>query len=398
MNKKLQSLTSKRSLTDFSEKLAAKWSLGVQATAPSKASGTESTEDILRTLVSLPTTTGNYDACRQTFDYVESFLKKHKFYVKRLEWNGTESLIATTHPTKTPKVYLAGHIDVVPAEEHMFELKESGDNYTGRGVLDMKGAIAAYLGAVRELGAHNSDHDYGIMLTSDEEVGGFDGAKHLAKEGYLPSVLVLMDGGNNWKMERFAKGLWHLTIETSGVSAHGSRPWEGENAIEKLIVGLNEIKQLFKEAKPEHSTINIGTIQGGEAINQIPATASASIDMRFASEKDQTTITKQITGIALKHGLTLRTEVSGNSMTTDQDNPYIATFAKELGAVTGQPVEWVMSNAGTDGRFFAETGVQCAVTYPQGGGHHSASEWISKQSLQQMETLFVNYITKVAKK
>lgn len=399
MNKKLQSLTSKRYLTDFSEKLAAKWSLGVQATAPSKLREHESTEDILRDLVAMPTTTGNAEACREAFDYIETFLKKHKLYVHRYEWNGVESLVATTQKTKTPTIFLTGHIDVVPAEEHMFNLEVTDEKYIGRGVLDMKGALAAYLGAIQQLGETAQDLDFGILITSDEEVGGYDGAEKLIEEGYIPQAIVLMDGGSNWSMEEAAKGIFWMSVTAGGFAAHASRPWEGDSAIEKLIKALQEIRALTPvTGSPEDNSINIGTIQGGDATNQIPASATATIDVRTISLEDHKRLHHEIAKIVDKYHLTLTIDIEGLPMKNNPAHPLLATFASLLAKHTGQPTTWIKSNAGSDGRFFAAKGVQCAITYPRGAGHHSSGEWIGKETLQQMQDLFVAYLKEVAKK
>jgi acetylornithine deacetylase/succinyl-diaminopimelate desuccinylase-like protein len=287
---------------------------------------------------------------------------------------------------------------VVPAPEEMFKLIETEDKYMGRGVLDMKSGVAAYLGAVNELQDNLGAYDFGIMLTSDEEVNGFDGAQRLAEEGYLPKAIVLQDGGGNWNIERFAKGIWHLTITTSGVSAHGSRPWEGENAVDKLMAVLLEVKALFQDQTPNGSTVNVGIIQGGNAINQIPATASASLDMRFITPEDQARVVAAVTDIATKHKVAVHNEVVSDPVTTDPEDPYMATYAKIVEQTIGKPVEWVISNAGHDGRFFAAKGVQCAVSYPLGGGHHGPDEWIAKESLRQMQSIYLQYLEEVAKK
>ena len=298
MNKMLQAFANGQSLPEFIDKVAAKWR-ELTELSPHKLRSAETPEEILRDIIGMPTVSGNTEAIHDALDYIEQFLSGRGMHVTRLEWNGVESLVATTRPTKTPTVFLAGHIDVVPAPDELFDLQERDGKYYGRGVLDMKGAIAAYLSVIKDLPGDLADYDFGVMIMSDEEVGGFDGAQNLAREGYLPRVMVLPDGGNSdWGIEKFAKGIWHVTIEATGKNAHGSRPWEGKNAIDTLIGSLDEIKALFPNPQTaETSTINVGIIQGGEAINQIPATASASLDMRFASSEEQARIHTDVTAI-----------------------------------------------------------------------------------------------------
>lgn len=398
MDKQLPS-SGKQSFTDFANKVTAKWRLRTLPNIPSRVEKGESTEGILRDLIAIPTVTGNYEANHEALEYIDRFLRGRGMYVKRLEWNGVESLVATAKRTKTPTVFLFGHIDVVPGPQKLFQLREEEGKYYGRGVLDMKGAIAAFLGVVQELQGDIQEYDFGIMITTDEEVGGFDGAAKLAEEGYIAKATILPDGGENWNPERFAKGIWHATIESRGKSAHASRPWEGENAIDKLTDAVQEIKALFpKKPDPETSTVTVGMIQGGKAINQIPASATASVDMRFASFEDQRNLREKVMRVLEKYNLTLVTELTADPIVNDPENPYLHAYAESTEKVIGHPVKWVISNASNDGRFFVSKGTQCAIAYPKGGSHHGLEEWISKESILQMQHIFLDYLEKTAKK
>jgi succinyl-diaminopimelate desuccinylase len=237
------------------------------------------------------------------------------------------------------------------------------------------------------------------MIVTDEEVGGFDGAERLADAGYLPKVLVLPDGGSDWNLEGSAKGIWFATIEAPGKNAHGSRPWLGDNAIDTLMVILQECKKLFP-AKPsmDTNTINVGLIRGGKAINQVPAAATASIDTRFINPEEQKRILFEVEKIAKKYGATLTTEVEAAAVVNDPLNPYLAAFVTHTEEAIGRPIEWVVSNAGHDGRHFAKHGVPLAVGYPAGANHHGQEEYLEKSSLQIMEQIFHRYLLTVARK
>jgi acetylornithine deacetylase/succinyl-diaminopimelate desuccinylase-like protein len=395
MNKRLKQVLSEHDFTEFAGQIAAKWLLRTQRT-PSKISELKNAEDILRDLVAVPTVTGNYEANHECFDYIDRFLRSYGMHVTRYERNGIESLVATTRRTKKPSVCLFGHIDVVPAPPDQFQLREKDGKYFGRGVLDMKGGIAAFLGSIQDLGDSLHRYNLAVAITSDEEAGGFDGAAMLAEEGFRPKVMIIPDGGNNWNLERFAKGVWHITIEATGKSAHGSRPWEGENAIDKLIAAIAEIETLFPDQSPETSTINIGTIQGGEAINQIPAIATASIDIRLASAKDQTRIVNKVKAITKRRHIRIVTELESMAVSFDINDPFLQQFAASTERIIGRPVEWIVSNAANDGRWFAKHGIPCAVSYPPGGNHHGPEEYIDKEAFFQLQKIYIHYIRKIA--
>jgi succinyl-diaminopimelate desuccinylase len=383
---------------DLIDRLSATFRRSTQTTILPSQNADISTEDILRDLVAIPTVTGNYQANHDGLAYIEAFLAGRGMHVTRHEWNGVESLIATVRPTKTPAVFLMAHLDVVAAPSEAFELKREGGKYYGRGVLDMKGALAAYLGAVQTLGDSLHEYDFGIMITTDEEIGGFDGAQPLSEEGYIPKVLVLPDGGlNNWDMERFAKGIWWITLEAEGKVAHGSRPWEGENPIETLTTAWTEIKTLFKSQGADTSTASLTVMHAGKTLNQIPGKATASIDMRLANFEEQKRIYHEVSRIAERYRLKLITEVEADPMLNDPESPYLQAYKTCTEDVIGRKINWVVSNAGNDGRFFAKLGVPCAIAYPVGSGHHGNNEWIAEESLMQMQTIFVQYLDKVAR-
>jgi succinyl-diaminopimelate desuccinylase len=139
---------------------------------------------ILGRLISFPTVSGPTEEMSACFDYVESILSEHGMHVQRHNSNGFPSLIATSRDTTCPKVLLQAHLDVVPADPTFYSLQEKGGKLYGRGSFDMKFAAACYIALVRSLGATLQDYSFGIMFTSDEEIGGKNGVNYLLNNGY----------------------------------------------------------------------------------------------------------------------------------------------------------------------------------------------------------------------
>lgn len=369
----------------------------VQTVATPRSQQKSAAHRILRDLISMPTVTSDRAANNRALDYVDEFLGKRGMHIERFDWNGVGSLVATSRPTKTPAVFFMGHLDVVPASEGDFTLQERDGRYYGRGALDMKSGIAASLAAVDSLRDHLSDYDFGIMIVTDEETGGFNGAAKLSEAGYLPKVMVIEDGTPGWNLDSASKGIWDITIEASGKSAHGSRPWAGENAIDKIIQAIQGIRALFPELIATSNTMNVGLIQGGMAINQVPAHATAGIDIRFTGTEEYARIRAGVEAALEQHGVTLSNELYGDTMKNDTTNPYLVAYKACMETVIGKEVHWVLAKAANDGRWFSAKGVPCAVFYPEGSGHHSAEEWVAVAALDQMTQLFVSFLQKVAK-
>jgi len=396
MNKsKTTGATKVQSFADFKNKLAAKWRSRTTHPALPQPKKSDEIYTILSRLVSIPTITGNYEANHDALDYIEAFLAKRGLHVKRLMFNGIESMVATIRKTKTPLIMLGAHLDVVSGPEELFELHEVKGKLYGRGVLDMKYAIATYLQILDELPGKLTDYDLGIVITTDEEAGGNDGMGTLVEAGYLPKVCILPDGGDDWQIQTSAKGFTGVKVVAEGKAAHGSRPWMGDNAIMKLTAALTDIQQLFAEQNAETSTCNVGLINGGKVINQIPDYAEASLDIRVISEADRTKILNAIDKICKKRGTSFSLIWSGLVCSFDLENPYIQPFKQQIERVTGIQVSGSHALGGSDARFFMPHKVPCVSFYPKGGNHHSDDEWLSKEGLYQFKDILKGYIEQI---
>lgn len=405
MNKRTATPKTKQALIDFTTKLSSTWELLTQPAKPPlphAGTGKAELEALLRQLVSIPTVTGNYGANHDALDYIERFLKKRGMYVRRYEWNGLESLVATSRRTKNPEVMLAAHLDVVPGDEDAFNLREENGRYYGRGVLDMKFAIAAYLQVVDDLRNELHKYDFGIMITTDEEAGGLDGTAKVVEEGFIPKVCVLPDGGLDWQMQLYSKGFLYVSLTTEGVSAHGARPWLGKNALDTLLETVKDIRTLFPDPGTDpdcaFNTCNIGRIRGGKAINQVAASAEALLDIRYTSNDERARLLREVEGICKKHGATLNIVANGDITNYSLSNPYLASFAKIVTDVTGVEVVGSRTPASSDVRYFEPHNVPCISVYPPGSGHHGPEEWIDKQGLYQFRDIIAGYLKQTAKR
>lgn len=353
-------------------------------------------EKYLSQLVSYKTVQGNQSDFHDCLDWLESFFSERYLYTHRQEKNGSESLVATTKATKKPKLLLAAHLDVVPAHNSSFKLKSVGGKLFGRGTYDMKFAIAVFMQIVEELKESISDYDFGIMITTDEESGGEDGVKHLLNTGWTTDVSVLPDGGDNWRLEETAKGFWLIEATAEGKTAHGSRPWEGVNAIDELVDFLEEAKSFFKNQSTTSPTLTIVTIEGGEALNQVPEKAIARLDIRTTEAGNHHGLMQKLEKSASKRNIILNKKFSGQPMFTDISKPYAKSFIKHLQDITGAEPELTQSLGSSDGRFFAEKGIEVLIMRPDGGGAHSDNEWVASADLEKFKALIKNYLQEVA--
>ena len=195
-----------------------------------------------------------------------------------------------------PPLCLTGHLDVVPLGARRwtrdpFSGETDGDKLYGRGASDMKAGVAAILLAARSFGKKlNGTPGIVLVLTAAEE-GGCVGSAQLAKTQLLgkAGAMVVGEPTSNYPLVGH-KGSIKFHARFRGVSAHGSMPELGENAIYKAARAVARLEG-FDFETPSHPimgkpTLNVGTIEGGVTVNAVPDAASFGVDIRTVPGMD----------------------------------------------------------------------------------------------------------------
>lgn len=332
-------------------------------------------ETTLEQLVSIPSVSANTAACREILEFVASQIESHHLFITSDMERESPWLIATTQDTKEPDILFASHLDVVPAEPDMFSIKREGDKLIGRGVYDMKLAAAAYLHFIRQHADTLSQLNIGFLFTTDEEIGG-QSVPAILELGWRPKIVFIPDGGDNWQIEELAKGLYGIELVARGKTAHGSRPWEGENALHRIIDATNELRKLFPHQHPDTATLSVNRVNGGKAINQIADFASVDIDFRSFHKEDLALFYAEVVRLSDEYDLELSITQEGGAHVFNKDSEISKRFLTILEQITEKPAEYTRSFGGSDARHFAQYDIPCVVIEPYGGGRHSANEWL----------------------
>ncbi|HJQ08142.1 MAG TPA: M20 family metallopeptidase [Candidatus Saccharimonadales bacterium] len=360
-------------------------------------------EQLLSVLVGMPTLSSDVVANDIALEYIEHYLVERGMFIKRFQFDGHSALVASTRRNndKKPAVLLAAHVDVMTGSEQVFTMRQEDGKLKGRGVYDMKFAIAGYMQLVDDLKGNLSDYDFAIMVTTDEELGAtsaLNGTGNLVKAGYLPKVCILPDSAApGWNIEKLCKGHWRFDLIANGRTAHSSRPWEGDSASFKLVQALHDIKAEFKDHGPTTDTLNIGIIHGGETYNQIPSLMTAAVEIRFLHRESYDKHIRMVKGICQLHDVSYKDYSAKMPIKTDLDHPLVKSFMDSIEAVTGIRPEGSISYGGTDASYFVEHGIPCIVSCPEGGGHHSENEWITRESFLHYVPILRHYIEKTAR-
>lgn len=342
-------------------------------------------EATLAKLVSVPSFYDDSTACKAVIDFISQEIEAAKiFTITRSSDSETNPwIIATTQNTKKPDILFAAHADVVPAPAELFTMRKQEGKFYGRGVYDMKSAIACYLELIKNHSDQLRTLNIGFLFTTDEERNGKTVLDVLAA-GLRPKVVFLPDGGDNWHVEKRAKGLYAIELSANGKTAHGSRPWEGENALHILQDALHTLRAHYPYTTPSHSTLSINKIVGGEVINQVADSALAQIDFRSFSVADLENYRRLVAEVAKKHNLNIVEINSGTPCSFDPESSAVQSFLKALRRFTGKDsVDYCDSYGASDARHFALYNIPSIIMQPVGGGRHADDEWILASDLSR---------------
>jgi succinyl-diaminopimelate desuccinylase len=363
-------------------------------------------EHILSKLISFKSVTGNRAETDALMAWVKDVLQPVPVYVREYEYNGLPALIVTPSRRKHVRLWLVGHVDVVPADDMFFHARLEGGRLMGRGAIDMKFAIACYLKLYRELGVEVRAYDVGLMLTSDEEWGGLSSVHHLlTKGGFTGECAFLPDGYGSWKFEESAKGIFGIEVCADGVPAHGSKPWLGRSAIDALMAFLTEfrtqVRDSFTTDDPNHwyTSINIGELSGGTAYNVVAGTARATVDMRYVRAGDKKKILSMLAQLKKKHHhISWRTIQNEEPYGILRKNGYVQAFASIAKKRHGIECGWITAHGSSDARFFNKADIPTVLIGPNGGDSHGDAEWVDIEDVERYYGVLKEWVMQVAKK
>lgn len=357
---------------------------------------TTTLDQLLAHLVGFKTLSRDHAVNRKALKWIRHQLKGTSLHVEIIEIHGFPSLIATTSRTMSPRLWLQGHLDIVPGSDETLRLRIEDGKMIGRGTFDMKYAIASYIKLAQELGSALPQYDFGIMITTDEEIGGTHGVKALLEKGYTSEAAFLPDGGKDWQFVSASRGIWHLKATYVGESNHGSRPWLGKNAVVGLMRFSEELLALFP-AEPcgvpnhFHHSINVGVLRGGEVTNQVPDLAEAQYDIRYVME-DGDRLKKAVHALTKKYPeITLHTLAEGNGYQVNRTDPFFMAYEALLREHGIEP-SFEITHGSSDARYFTEHGIPTIVLRPAGGGHHSEYEWLDLDGFHLFHTILRQFI------
>ena len=239
--------------------------------------------ELARRLLAIESTTGEEAA-------VAEFLYGHlrdcgwdveKIPVEANRWN----LFARR---SDPRLVFSTHLDTVPP---FVAVSEDDTFLFGRGACDAKGIAAAQIAAAEELRATGVETVALLFVVGEERnsAGALAANRWIRRQPFAGTVRHLINGEpTDNRLAVGTKGSLRCALEARGKSAHSAYPELGENAIDRLLEALEQIRQvsLRSDAEMGNETLNIGTIAGGTRPNVVPDSASAEIMFRLVADSE----------------------------------------------------------------------------------------------------------------
>ena len=290
-----------------------------------------------------------------------------------------------------------GHVDVVPGNPDQFNPYVVEDLLYGRGSADMKAGVAAMMQALYELSLIPSKLTKRIQLhiVTDEETGGVT-SDFLVNQGHLGDFVICGEP-THLHIGLQAKGIVQLDIKVKGKASHGSRPWEGLNAIELAFAVDKEIRQCsFLTAKNEfydYPSLNLAKIQAGERYNVVPDECTLSYDIRYVPGQKEEEILAEIEKVVANLVAVYEVKIHSTApaVTTEAQNPYVFHLQQITTGVTGRNTNLFGQHGSADTRFYTINGAGAIEFGPSGADWHGEKEYVSISSIINYKDILVSF-------
>lgn len=377
----------------------------------------DSVVDLLAELVAFDTT--SHRSNLPLIAFIEEYLTRHGVASHRIldDTGEKANLYATIGPADRPGVMLSGHTDTVPVTGQdwrvdPFRLTAEGERLYGRGTADMKGFLAAVLAAVPTLVAADLAVPMHLAFSHDEEVGCLGVRTLLAELAHQPvrPAACLVGEPTSMRAATAHKGKLAMRLHVRGKACHSGMAPEGVNAIHvaaRLATWAEETVSAKASRGPfdarfaiPYTTLQVGTIQGGAALNIVPQDCRLDIEIRNVAEDDPEALLGDLMAVVASLEAEMRETSSEAGIRLERLSDYPglsmaddhALVAFILSLLDARELERI--GYGTEGGLFQrELGIPTLVCGPgsmtQG---HQPDEFVTREQLARCEAFLARLV------
>jgi len=303
-----------------------------------------------------------------------------------------------------PPLCLTGHLDVVPLgirawTRDPFAGETDGDRLYGRGTSDMKAGIAAILLAARAVAKKLAGTPGVVLVLTAAEEGGCIGSQHLAQTQLLgkAGAMIVGEPTSNYPYVGH-KGSLKFHAKFGGVSAHGSMPELGVNAIYKAARAVSKLES-FDFGEPAHPvmgrpTMNVGTFEGGQGVNLVPDAASIGVDIRTVPGMDHARLRARLQSL-LGEETELDVFSDMDAVWSDPRSAWVQRVFEIAGRHLGAKPEARAQTYNTDAGNLLKVykGAPAVVLGPgEAAQAHQTDEWCSMERIREAVAIYEELI------
>jgi acetylornithine deacetylase len=376
------------------------------------------TRDILARLIAFPTVSA--DPNRALIDWVAGLLAEHGIGAMIIpDASGRKAnLFATIGPADRPGVMLSGHTDVVPVagqdwRRPPFELTESDGRLYGRGTCDMKGFCAAAISAALKASTRDLTTPLHLALSYDEEIGciGVRSLIDMLADAPVRPAMCIVGEPTGMAVASGHKGKVALRAICKGQEGHSALAPLAMNALHLAVDFANAVREAqagiatngAQDADYDvpYTTLHLGRINGGTALNIVPNHAEVEFEIRNLAEDDPQAILAELRARAAE--ITRRTghPAAAIEIVESWSYPGLATrleaeviaFVKSLTGANGT----IKMAFGTEGGLFDTRlnipTVICGPGFMAQG--HKPDEYVSQEQLAGCDAMLGKLLTRL---
>ncbi|XVH33124.1 ArgE/DapE family deacylase (plasmid) [Haloferacaceae archaeon DSL9] len=364
-----------------------------------------------------------HDLAIDTWEPSATELEEHPGYFETVSYeeygyDGRENIVATRRGSGDGRsLVFSGHIDVVnpePLDNWSYDpwnaTVEDGRVY-GRGTLDMKGGIAAFVHAYEVIDALGIDlaGDLHLQTTIEEEAGGTGGVLSALERGYQPDAAIICEPFGIPNIGIAGAGVSYFRITVPGKAAHTARKYAGVNAIghaARIYQALEELDRRRREriayrpavnqdprAKGSETNLSISVAEAGDWISKVPGEAVLTGRVGWPPGETRAEVRREV--VDAVDGVVRADEWlsehppeiewfgwDAEPHEVDTDEPIVRLATKHAESVTGGETAYVGGLGGVDERFYQLYYDIPAISLgPRGAGGHAADEYVEIDSL-----------------
>jgi acetylornithine deacetylase len=314
------------------------------------------------------------------------------------------SILATIGPIERPGIVLSAHTDVVPVEGQdwsspPFAATLRKGRLYGRGSSDMKGFVASVLAYVPIFAASARAMPVHLAFSYDEEIGCAGAPDLVAAVAALPvrPSLCIVGEPTGMRVAHAHKGKLARRVTVLGRGGHSALPHRAANAVEAAagiacdLAALGaELRVVSNEAfDPPWSSVHVGSLHGGGALNLVPDRAVLEFEVRTLPGTDAADLITRIDAILERARHRIRKQAAEADVRVEEisaypglDTPADSTAVGTARALAASDAAPLTLAFGTEAGLYAEAGIPTVVCGPGDISRaHKADEWIGLDEL-----------------